>query len=168
MRVSVSWRGCSCGCTPSDFREVSGEEKELIKACAMYYSNHRLYGTDPFRKVNVTVIEVDGVEVGQEYLKWFREQVTEEAEKIHVVDKQVHDLKDKIDKSFFAPFRCQEGYTLTEEQIKINEETKTKFEADKSQMKEALTQLRKFYEPYSKLYDDIFCQEEEEEEEEDD
>jgi len=50
--VTISFDGCSCGCTPYESYTINGTDEDIIKAGAQWVNDHRVYGDDPYRKIS--------------------------------------------------------------------------------------------------------------------
>lgn len=55
MRIDVSFSGCSCGCTPSEYYTFEGEEPDIYIKIAEWANDYLTYGEGEsiFRKLNI-------------------------------------------------------------------------------------------------------------------
>lgn len=124
MKARITKWSCSCGCTPTQYVNITSETKDgLLWGCAVNFNGHRRYGADPYAKCSVEIEEGDAT----------REEIVSLAKQISVFDEQIHKLDSELKhfeefNVFLPPFECRKGYKLTDEQIKINIEEKEKFE----------------------------------------
>lgn len=54
MKIDCEFRGCSCGCTPYEYRSFEGEEPDIYIAIANWvWDNGLTTSGEPFRKLNI-------------------------------------------------------------------------------------------------------------------
>ncbi len=75
MEISCSFRGCSCGCTSSDYKIFKGEAPEIYTAIAYWAQDYLVSGNNMFSKLKIP-------EESKEILK-----------KVNELDKKIYDLK---------------------------------------------------------------------------
>ena len=85
--ASVSFSGCSCGCTPGGSLNVSGDRESVIKRLSDYYSEYSVDGSAPYHKLWLSQgDELEG-------------EVKMLADKLNVIKKKIDVWEEKIRKN---------------------------------------------------------------------
>ena len=113
LKATISFDGCSCGCTPSRFYRIEEETLDrLYDECARIFYINRIHGDNPYRKVTA-ILRVPNSS---------REEIIKRADIINGLHEKIDEITCKMEKLELrtGPFSCAPGYNLTDEQIAIN------------------------------------------------
>lgn len=93
MEISVSFDGCSCGCTPYETVLFEGQEPDIYIAIASWALDYTVRG-DPFRKLD---IPEESKKYCEEVFK-VQDQIKEPESQLRKLDVEIQDIENRSNK----------------------------------------------------------------------